>query len=251
MATNLDMSAPCIVFALRRESMHFRRAYRFAQRFPGAPCLAQFRGSVLMLESGVGAAAMETALHWCLNGPRFGGEPYRPRFLLCAGFSGALQSEQRVGDTFVATEVIDQQGNHWPALHPSSLLGRDIAAGRLLSVPQLVSHPCEKQRLGQQYQALAVDMESAVAARLCRQFDVPFACLRVISDDWQTPLSPYLVDLLRQGRVSIPRLASKVLRHPVLIGELRRLAAQTRQASRELLEPLEWMISAIQSECYA
>ncbi|MHB1422300.1 MAG: phosphorylase family protein [Gemmataceae bacterium] len=197
---------------------------------------------MLMLETGVGAAAMETALRWCLSGPRFGGELYRPPLLLSVGFSGALQPEQRVGDLVVATEVLDQQGNCWPAIHPPLLANREIAAGRLLMVPELVGDPREKQRLGQQYGALAADMESAVAARLCAQHNVPFACLRVISDDCQTALSPHLVDLLRQGRVSLLRLAAKVLRHPKLIGELRRLAANTRRASRQLLEPLSAVV---------
>jgi adenosylhomocysteine nucleosidase len=193
---------------------------------------------MLMLETGVGAASMATALNWCLSCPRFAGMAYRPRLLVSVGFSGALTPEQRVGDLVLATEVVDLQGHRWPALRPAVWASRDIAAGRLLTVPDLVSDPREKQRLGRQYDALAVDMESAVAARLCHQHRIPFACLRVISDDWQTRLSPHLVELLRQERVSIPRLAGQVLRHPKLVGELWRLARQTRHASRQILKPL-------------
>jgi nucleoside phosphorylase len=284
MATELISSAPtitvpCVVFALRRESMHFRRACPFRQHFFGAPCHAQFCGShewggkgkperfsaktgpdgfvradtfiryyfrpaALMLETGVGAAAMESALHWCLSGPRFFGMPYRPRLLASVGFSGALQPEQRIGDLVLATEVVDPQGQCWPALRPAEWANRDIAAGRLLTMPELVSDPQEKQRLGRQYKALAVDMESAVAARLCHEHKVPFACLRVISDDWQTALSPHLVELLQQQRVSLARLTGNMLRHPKLIGELLRLARQTRRASRRLLSPLSALIGA-------
>src|SRR5690348_6176808 len=115
MSAGLAISDPCVVFALSRESMYFRRAYPYRQRFPGAPCRAQFRGigsqSVLMLETGVGVAAMEAALHWCLREPRFGDVVYRPHLLVCVGFSGALQPGQRVGDLVLASEVVDQQGN--------------------------------------------------------------------------------------------------------------------------------------------
>ncbi len=282
MATELISSAPaitvpCVVFALRRESMYFRRAYPFRQRFSGAPCCAEFCGSqvwrgkgkperfspktgpdgfirtetffrdyfrpsVLMLETGVGAEAMETALCWCLSEPRFCGMPYRPRLLVSVGFSGALQPEQRVGDLLLATEVVDPQGHHWPTVRPAVWANPDITLGRLLTVPQLVSDPREKQLLGRRYDALAVDMESAVAARRCYQHNIPFACLRVISDDWQTPLSPHLVELLQQERVSIPRLAGRVLRHPRLIGELWRLAGQTRRAARRLLALLAFIL---------
>jgi adenosylhomocysteine nucleosidase len=241
------ITVPCVVFALRRESMYFRRAHPVHKRFPGAPCLAQIRlpsgdeslRSVVMLETGVGADAMETALRWCLSGPRFGDVPYRPRFVLSVGFSGALQPEQRVGDLVSAREVVDTEGNTWPTFCPKALADRNVPVGRVLTMPELVGDPHEKERLGRQYQAVAVDMESAIAARLCAEHQVPFACLRVISDDWETTLSPHLIDLLRQGRVSIPRLAARVLRHPTLIGELWRLASQTRLAARQLLEPLE------------
>jgi adenosylhomocysteine nucleosidase len=243
MSADLAISDPCVVFALRRESMYFRRDYRFQRRFPAAPCRAQFRESqvadaprsgrtVLMLETGLGATAMETALRWCLGSPHLGEVSYRPRFVLSAGFSGALQPEQRVGDLILATEVVDQKGNCWPAANSS--ISRDIIAGRLLTVSELVSDPREKQRLGQQYQAIAVDMETAIAARICHEHGVPFASIRVISDDLNTTLSPHLVDLLQQGRVSPARLAWALLRHPMLIQELGRLAAQTRLAAERL-----------------
>jgi len=239
MSADIVLSDPCVVFALRRESMYFRRAYPHQQRFPGAPCRAQFRGSpartVLMLETGLGAAAMETALRWCLNSPPFGNLPYRPRFILSAGFSGALRPEQRVGDLILATEVMDQRGNRWPASRPMALLSADgFTLGQLLTTSALVGDPHEKRRLGEEYGAAAVDMESALVARLCHEHGVPFACLRVISDDLNTPLSPGLVELLRRGRVSPPRLLGVVLRQPGLIAELWRLAGQTRGAARKL-----------------
>jgi adenosylhomocysteine nucleosidase len=248
MSASIAITDPCIVFALRRESMYFRRSFPFRRRFPGAPCPAEFRGSasrsVLVLETGMGAAAIEKALHWCLNAPRFGAATYRPRFVLSAGFSGALQPEQRVGDLILATEIVDEGGHRW---FPRSQAPRGnarpdaprrvppLSTGRLLTVPELVSDPREKQRLGERYKALAVDMETAVVARLCQEHDTPLLCLRVISDDLNTPLSPHLVELLRRGRVAPPRLAWTVLRHPSLIRELWRLEGQTRFAAQQLL----------------
>jgi adenosylhomocysteine nucleosidase len=238
MSADIAITDPCLVFALRRESMYFRRDYPFQQRFPGAPCRAQFRGpaaqSVLMLETGVGAGAMATALHWCLSRPRFGEVLYRPRLVVSVGYSGALHARQRVGDLVLATEIVDPHNKRWPAIHNTDLATRGIALGRLLTVAELVGDPHDKERLGQQYQALAVDMESAVAARVCHEQGVPFACLRVISDDTTTPLSPHLLDCLRRGRVSPARLLWTVLRHPKVGGELWRLATGTRRAAQRL-----------------
>lgn len=252
------IAAPCVVFALRRESMYFRRAYPFQQCFSAAPCRAETRGRnslspeksspgpwFLMLESGVGAAAMETALRWCLSGPRFGDLPYRPRFLISAGFSGALQPELRIGDLLLANEIIDEHGNRWLAHRPDALAEYGISAGRVLAMPELIGNPQEKQRLGQRYAAAAVDMESAAAARFCHEHKVPFICLRVISDDCQTALSPHLADLLQRGLVSVPRLIGQVSRHPKLIGELWRLAGQTRHAARQLLRPLSVLLASL------
>lgn len=231
--------APCVVFALRRESMYFRRAFRVKQHFPGAPCRAHFRSSVsqsvLMLETGLGAAAMETALHWCLSNPHFGDVVYRPRFVLSAGFSGALRPDLQVGDLLRATEILDSQGNLWPTTWPMDGAAADaLPSGRLLTVSDLVSDPHQKQRLGQQSGALAADMESAVVARLCHEQGIPFGCVRVISDDGNTPLSLHLMDLLRAGGIAPWRLAWILLRRPALSVELWRLAGQTRLAAKEL-----------------
>lgn len=273
------ITVPCVVFALRREAMYFRRVWPFRRLFCGTSCRAQFcgsqpwrgkgkperfspkagpdgfiranaffrdyfRASVLMLETGVGAAAMESALRWCLSGLCFGGMPYRPRVVVAVGFSGALQAEQHVGDLVAATAIVEESGQRWSAIFPEEWANRNIAAGRLLTMSRLIGDPREKQRLGREYQALAVDMESAAAARICHHHHVPFACLRVISDDWDTPLSPHLLDLLQRGRVSIPRLVARVLRYPHLIGELWRLEAQTRRAARQLVTPLTDMIGS-------
>jgi adenosylhomocysteine nucleosidase len=249
MADDIAITDPCVVFALRRESVFFRRTSPYQQRFPGAPCQAQFRGlpsqTVLMLETGLGAAAMESALRWCLESPRFGDVPYRPRFVFSAGFSGALQPELRVGDLVLGSEAIDSEGDSWAVpLSEQMAIREDVIRGRLLTVTQVVGDPREKQRLGEHYGALAVDMESAVVARLCHEYGVPFACLRVISDDINTLLSPHLVDLLRRGRASPIRLLGSVLRHPMMIGELWRLARQTRVAAGRfsLIGPLLEML---------
>src|SRR3954451_18659351 len=113
--SDLHFTDPCIVFALRRESVAFRREFRPHQRFPGAPCWARFGGpawlTVLMLETGLGAEAMAKTMEWLLDAPLLGGVPYRPKLVLGAGFSGALQASQAVGDVILATEVADLDGH--------------------------------------------------------------------------------------------------------------------------------------------
>jgi adenosylhomocysteine nucleosidase len=237
---------PCVVFALAREAMYFRRAYRPRCRIPGAPCRAWLAGpvwrTVLLLESGLGARPMEAALSWLLAGPTYQGASLRPNRVLLAGFAGGLVEELRVGDVILAEEVRDADGRSWTVEWPG-VLSLALPRGRLLTVPHLVTDPDEKRRLGQLHQALAVDMESAVAARQCREAGVSFGCVRVISDDWRTPLSPRLTELLRDGRVSAPRLLGALLRRPWLVVELWRLARQTRLAAWRLADVLRSLLN--------
>src|SRR5262249_38180159 len=170
-----------ILFALRREAAAFLREFPPQQRFRGAPCWARFCGpswlSVLVLQTGIGAARTEAALSWLFNQPLMGGVPCRPKVILCAGFSGALQPGFQVGDIILASEVKHADGRcwptTWPAARPQGEWRPPLQPGRLLCVTELIARPEEKQALGQARQAVAVDMETATVARLCHQRGVP------------------------------------------------------------------------------
>jgi adenosylhomocysteine nucleosidase len=239
---DITFSEPCVVFALRRESLYFRKQFPTEQRVPGGPCWAAFCGpewlQVVVLETGLGGAAMEKALKWLLGKPHFGNVPLEPKLVLSAGFSGALRPGQKVGDLVLATEVVDQDGREWPATWPGELPPGEwrppMERGRILTVPTLMADPAMKRALGKRFNAVAVDMESATLARLCHQHRVPFGCLRAISDDLDTPLSPRLGDLVRRGRVSPWRLALNLMMRPWMAAELWRLAGATRIAARQL-----------------
>jgi adenosylhomocysteine nucleosidase len=223
-------NAPCVIFALAREASAFYQHFQPGWRFPAAPCRARRCGPVLVLESGVGARASERALAWL---------PRRPKLILSAGYCGALQEHLRVGDVVLAKEVVDTSGGRWPATWPAAAQG-----GRLLTAPTLAADPEQKRRLGRQHDAVAVDMETACVARWCAEHDVPFASVRVVSDDVHTALSPRLVALLGGGRVSPGRVFANIVRRPRLVGELWRLARQTRLASARLAVALRELLTA-------
>ena len=242
MMTELAFSDPCILFALGRESRDFRREFRRQQRFPGAPCRARFHGpswlSVLLLETGVGAEHTQRALDWLFAPPVMEGVPYRPQLVLAAGFAGALKADLRVGDVVLASEVVDSTGKGyattWPEELPAGPWQPSLHQGRLLTMPRLVATPVEKLRLAEEHGALAVDMESAVIAAACSKRAIPFGCVRVISDDATTSLSPRLVELLSRCRVSPWRFAGAFMRSPALLLEMMRLARHTRFAAKQL-----------------
>lgn len=238
---------PCVIFALKRERRAFHRHFPIAKHFSDAPCWAALCGSrsqVLALETGVGAQRMQSALDWLFTSHGFKRgqdllnsevlSPFEPpRLVLSVGYAGALHDDLQVGDTVLATEVLDGEGNRWSVPwqgHSSS----DYRRGRLLTMPYFVATPDEKRALGVKHQARIVDMESAVVARECALRGIPFGCLRTISDAVEPALSPRLVTLLAGGRVPVIRLSLAMLRSPRLVPELMRLARQTRHASHRL-----------------
>jgi adenosylhomocysteine nucleosidase len=245
-ASELNFADPCVIFALGREARAFRRGFRPHQHFAGAPCRADFCGpawlTVLVIETGIGPARTEAALQWLLDGPLLDNVPYRPKLVLSAGYSGALQEHYRVGDILLATEVADVAGNCWPVTWPMTLPAGEwrppLHRGRLLSVPCLVATPDEKHSLGKRFSTAAVDMETAVVARLCSRHGVPFGCVRAISDELQTALSPELLSLLSSGRVAPARVLGACARRPRLASELWHLAWHTRMASEQLAKAL-------------
>lgn len=240
--TDLCHSDPCVIFALARECGPFLREFRPQQKFPGAPCRARFCGpawlSVLVLEVGVGHERARQAIDWALSSPKMDDLPYRPSVVISAGFSGALDPGLKVGDVVLADAVIEEDGTRhavtWP---PGPLEGAwdpPLHRGGVFTSSRLIGDPAEKKAVGEQRQAIAVEMESAMIARACAARSVPFGCVRVISDDAHTPLSVELAEVAFEGRVGPLKLAGAICRRPRLIPELWRLGKDTRLAARQL-----------------
>jgi adenosylhomocysteine nucleosidase len=242
-----------LVAALSRELAAVRRHWQPGRSWPEAPCRARWyrqqEMSFLVLEIGVGAPAVDRALSWLLQEPLDQGQPFRPSVVISAGFSGALEPGLQVGDVVLADEVSDEAGQVWPLPIPETMRGRlasfPLHRGRILTTSTLIGDPRRKRSLGREHRACAVDMESVFLASWCRQRDVPQVCLRVISDDVDTALSPELTALLAGGRVSAGGLVRALLRRPMLIGELVRLGRHTAHAARCLAEPLLRLIQAL------
>lgn len=237
----LAADLPCVLFALRRESMIFRRAHRPLRCLKPAPCyaaLARHPLPLLLVETGIGHRAVAAAFDWLLTAV-----PH-PRWLVFAGFAGALDPALRVGDVVLADVVVDAVGGCWPLGLPAKACS-GVRRGRLFTTDQLVATPQEKRRLASAYSACMVDMEAAHAAMRCASAAIPFYSIRAISDSADTSLSPALVTLLSAGRVSALRLAGAVCRTPSLVRELWRLGRDTHIAARRLASALDTLLGTL------
>jgi hypothetical protein len=204
-AAHLTGAGWLVAFALWREARPFRR------RFPSVPFVV----------TGVGAPNFVRVL-----------ARRRPEGVIAAGFAGALRPGLRVGDVVIANAVVDSiSGRRFAPAQPRATATSRAGAGRLVFVNQVVGDPMAKRDLGVRWSADACDMESAIIARACDDADIPYVCVRVVSDEVNAALSPELATCFAGGRIRPAAVLRCIVSHP---GEMWRLARDTRRAAERL-----------------
>ncbi len=157
----------------------------------------------------------------------------KPSAVCNIGFCGALDESLRVGDIFVACEVRNGS-RRYETLVPG-VVGSGIASGAVASIDHIAATAAEKRNL-RATGASIVEMEAAGAARAAEDLDLPFYCVRAISDladedfenDFNAALTP-------EGQFSTLRLVTGALARPrQRFGELLRLKRRTDAASKKL-----------------
>jgi hopanoid-associated phosphorylase len=159
--------------------------------------------------------------------------------IISIGVAGALAPNLRVGDCIIASEVV-APGERVSADEPwtAALLDRMAGAthGVLAGSNRITHTPEAKAKLHRETGALAVDMESHIAARIARDHGLAFAALRVISDDANTVLPPAaLVAMKPNGGIAIRKVLQSLLMQPQQIPHLMRTARDSEAAFAGLL----------------
>ena len=165
------------------------------------------------------------------------------RGVISIGLAGALSPLLNVGDVVIADQVITglekwdcHEGwrvrltSRLPYAHQGQLFGSDL----------IIENAETKSGLHTATGALAVDMESQVAARFAAKRNLPLAGLRVISDDAGHALPPAaLVAMRPDGGIALGRVLGSVLRRPGQVPALIRTARSSNKAFAELLRCLD------------
>ncbi|MBV8142740.1 MAG: hypothetical protein JOZ60_11915, partial [Verrucomicrobia bacterium] len=99
-----------------------------------------------------------------------------PSFVINSGFAGAIRTLLEPGD-FVVAENFSS-----PELLNRLETGRIFEARGNFASVSTVADPKTKMRLRSDRDILALDMESARVASVCRQHSIPFITARMISD---------------------------------------------------------------------
>jgi adenosylhomocysteine nucleosidase len=181
--------------------------------------------------SGMGRAAARRGAELLLDG-------HRPRWLVSAGFAGALDPGLERYAIVMPNDVVDTDHHHYAIdvrVPPRGVGGPTIRTGRLLTVDRLVATAAEKAQLRRQFGADLVDMETSVVAALCSARAVRFLSIRVISDDAQTNLPPEIVTLLtRTGTYRIGAALRALWNRPSRIKDFWALHEQVQESGDRL-----------------
>ena len=189
---------------------------------------------VVTLCSGADAASLRTAL----------GKLGETRFsaVVSFGLAGGLDYDLRSGDVVVADAALAEGRRHETHPRLTRLLAEGVATvagkavpGALLGVDQPAMDADAKRRLRESSQAVAVDMESHIAAEFAAARRIPFAVVRAISDPAARALPPLAAKAITPaGEVDLSYIAREILRDPKQIGGLVLAGMESRAAFASL-----------------
>lgn len=158
--------------------------------------------------------------------------------IMSFGISGGLAPNLVAGDCVIASRV--RNGHDAIATDRTwakSLLEAIPGAihAEIAGVDALLMNPLEKDRIHALTGAVAVDMESHIAAKIAFARRIPFAACRVIIDAANRTLPPAATVGLRQdGTADVVAVFRSVLQKPSQISDLVRTALDARIARRAL-----------------
>ena len=159
--------------------------------------------------------------------------------VISVGLAGGLSPLLKVGEVVIADQVIQDRetwrcSDAWRVALAAKLVGAH--QGSVAASNTILENAKAKAALYEDTGALTVDMESAVAGRFAAARHLPFAVLRVVSDDAAHALPPAaLVAMKPDGGIALSRVLGSLLRHPLQVGGLIRTARASNKAFKELL----------------
>jgi len=154
------------------------------------------------------------------------------------GFAGGLDYALRPGDVVVGVEAAtdDVRLSAHPRLaeiftEGFESAGVTIARGAVAGVDRPVMDSAAKMALRDAVGAVAVDMESHVAARFAAARNLPFAIVRAVSDPAARALPPLAASAITpQGGVDLAHILRELRREPAQLADLMRAGADARAA---------------------
>ena len=154
--------------------------------------------------------------------------------VISIGWAGALRESLRPGQEYRLSAVVDARtGERFNAGG-----GQDVHDGWLLVTSPMVADEAEKRRLAAAYKADLVDMEAAGVARLALMRQIPFCCLKAVSDGFTDRLPDFNRFISPSGQFQTARFILFVLPRPWHWPSLMRMGENSKKASLGLRDSL-------------
>jgi len=184
-----------------------------------ARLIARIGGDIQVIPGGGESARLEAELDQAARGAT--------GLILSTGVAGALDPALVAGDLVIDGDaaIVAWLRQALPDARAGGILGGDTAIATIAG----------KRTRHAESGALAVDMESHIAARVARRHGLAFAALRAISDTAQETLPPAaLVGMRPDGGVALGAVLASLVRQPGQLPALIRTGINTGRAMRRL-----------------
>ena len=188
---------------------------------------------VAIITSGAGADNAARATEAVLDA-------HRPQWIVSAGLAGGLKPSLRRNDVLMVSRVVNSDGRELQidlSVDPAELEKHPgVHVGRLLSVDRPIRTPEEKTALGEQHDALAVDMETFAVAETCRRRQARCLGVRIVYDPVDERLPRDVETLLAQPTTAtrLGAAAAAIFRRPSSLKDMYQLRENALIASERL-----------------
>jgi adenosylhomocysteine nucleosidase len=187
--------------------------------------------------------------------------------VISTGWAGALRDDLQSGQAYLVSTVLDTKtGERFAASMPNTsstltttapgaqeVSGHDFSQAKtiptkqpralapepltLVTTPTVAAEP-EKHRLALAYSAALVDMEAAAIARLAQMRQIPFDCIKGISDGFNDQLPDFNRFILSDGSFQLSRFVLFSFLRPWYWPALIQMGENSRKAAQSIAESL-------------
>lgn len=194
---------------------------------------------VALILTGMGRESARRGTRLLLDG-------HRPRWIISAGFGGALDPTLRRNDVVLPTEVLDDEGRRF-AIDVGVPEGETrFRTGRLATIDRVLRTADDKAALRARTAAEVVDMETAAVAEVCHARNIHLLAVRVISDEAGIDLPPEILSIVGPtGGYRLGAAVGAIWRRPSSLKDLWGLREHALEAADRLAEVLPPMIAAL------
>lgn len=226
-----------ITFALSSESSDFVSRVHDRRRDDNLISGKIGNHEIAIVHTGVGAKNCNARLELLIH-------KARPKFVISAGFAGAVSDELRAGDLILAENFSEAN-----LLDRAKEILRDqnARAAKVFTSTSIIDSVAERNEIARASGAAAVDMETGAIVAVCNAHGIPLLSLRAISDSARDPFPapPSVLFDIQSQRTNWPGLISYLMGNPIAIWRLSQFSRQIKRVCATLTNALVELVCAL------